>query len=142
METSNEDRTLLGLPARTSDNKPERETKKKTETNYYPFNPAENEEILWISPRTTRLVAWMSKWPKSMSEAIETFVDECDILQSVDSHAYICLRAMKLRSLVIGKEIKDLLRKLALGHLKIIAHCHSWQGGDTSKKGPKHGYLW
>ena len=80
-----------------------------------------------------------------MSEAVETFVDECDILQSVDSHAHICLKAMKLRELVIGKEIKDLLLELALGHLKIIAHCHSWQGHGNSERAPKHrhlGYLW
>ena len=142
METSKEDRALLGLPEETSDNELEREVEKKTKTNYNPFNPADNEEILWISPRATRLKAWISEWPVSMNEAVENFVNECDVLQSVDSHAFICLRAMKLRDLVTGKEIKDLIFKLALGHLKIITHCHSDPESNTSKKVPKHGHLW
>ncbi len=88
---------------------------------YNPFNHEENAEVLWISSRETRLTAWMSKWPRSMEEAVETLVGDSDHqLQLVDSHAYACLKLMRLRDLVVGREIKDLLACLALKHLKIV----------------------
>ena len=56
----------------------------------------------------------MTSWPRSKEEAVEDLVDECDVMQSVNSHAYACIRIMKLRDLHEDKEVKDLLLKLLL----------------------------
>ena len=145
METSNEDRALLGLKLLPT-NEPEEEEGKQSNMHYNPFNPVDNAKILWIRSKATRLKAWILDWPRSLDEAVENFVHERDVLKSVDSHAFICLKAMKLRDLVRGKEIKDLILRLALGHLKIIdyyhTHYHSVLKNYTNQKIPKRGHLW
>ena len=131
MSASADDMAVLGLPVEVSDilvEEPldEPPTTATEAASFNPFNREENAEVLWISSSETRLKAWMTKWPESMADAVEHLVDEDDHqLQVVDSHAYACLRLMKLRDLVVGREIKDLLANLALIHLKIVAYCHS-----------------
>ena len=57
---------------------------------------------------------------KSMDEAIESFIEPGDELTGVDAHAGSAIKLMKMREIVSGEEIRDLLFKASLSHLKVV----------------------
>ena len=107
---------------------------------YNPLNEEENEGGLWISPETTRLEKWMAyvdtKYEiKSMEEATENFVHPGDDLTDVNVHAGTAIKLMKLREIVFGGEVKDLLFMAALSHLKVVSSFHPRQEGGRGAAG-------
>ena len=109
METSEEDRALLGLVREPVDDEA-----KPPNTYYNPLNPEDNANQLWICPQDTRLLAWTSNWPASDEDLIEHFVPEEDDMRSIDSHALISIKAMKMRELIKEEEARVLLLRLRL----------------------------
>ena len=101
---------------------------------YNPLNDKENDGILWVSSELTRLVNWMAhvgtKYEiKSMEDATETFAHPGDDLNDVNVHASTSIKLMKMREIVSGKEIKDLLFMAALSHLKVVSSFHPKREG-------------
>ena len=145
METSNEDRVRLGLALNST-----KEVEKPTNTRYNPLNPEDNVNQLWICPQSTRLLAWASDWPNSWEDIIENFLPEEDTMRSIDSHALISLKVMKMRELVEEEEIKTLLLRLAFAHLKVVDYYHDYYHQELKYKAeypnnewiPRCGYLW
>ena len=102
---------------------------------YNPLNDKENEGILWVSSELTRLENWMAyidtKYEiKSMEDAIENFAHPGDDLTDVNVHASTAIKLMKMREIVSGKEIKDLLFMAALSHLKVVSSFHPKREGQ------------
>ena len=105
-----------------------------TKSWYNPLNDEENEGILWVSSESTRLGKWMAyvdtKYEiKSIKDAIENFAHPGDDLTDVNVHASTAIRLMKMREIVSGKEIKDLLFMAALSHLKVVSSFHPVREG-------------
>ena len=145
METSEEDRAILGLAR-----EPVGGEEKLPNTYYNPLNPEDNADQLWICSQETRLLAWTLDWPVSVEDLIEHFVSEEDDMRSIDSHALISIKAMKMRELVEKEEAKVLLLRLAFAHLKIVDYYHNYYRRVLKHKAeypnneyvPKRGYLW
>ena len=96
---------------------------------YNPLNKEDNAEILWISPEKVRLEKWMAytktKYEiKSMDDAVESFVEVGDDLTNVNSHAGVAIKLMKMRELVLGKEIRYLLFRASQSHLRVVSYFH------------------
>ena len=130
--TTAEDMDCLGLPTEAAPT--------PTNTWYNPLNREEDEGILWISPETTRLARWMAyvgtKYEiKSKEDATENFTEPGDELTGVDAHAGSAIRLMKMREIVSGGEIKDLLFRAALSHLKVVSSFHPRRYGDDNAVG-------
>ena len=70
-----------------------------------------------------------------MEEATENFVEEADDLTDVDSHAGTAIKLMKMRELVLGKEIKYLLFMASLSHLRVVSCFHPRREGSKNATG-------
>ena len=145
METTEEDRATLGLAQESAEHE-----EKLPNTHYNPLNPEDNANQLWICPQETRLLAWTLDWPASEEDLVEHFVPEEDDMRSIDSHALITIKAMKMRELIQKEEAKVLLLRLAFAHLKIVDYYHEYYRRVLKHKAeypnneyiPRCGYLW
>ena len=125
-----------------------KEVKKLPNSRYNPLNPEDNANQLWICPQSTRLLA--SDWPDSGEDIVERFVPDDDDMRSIDSHALISLKLMKMRELVEEQDAKILLLRLAFAHLKVVDYYHDYYHQELKHKAeypnnewvPKCGYLW
>ena len=132
--TSTEDMDCLGLPTETAP------TPTPSNTWYNPLSREENEGILWISPETTRLARWIAYVGtryeiKSREDAVENFIEPGDELTGVDAHAGTAIKLMNLREIVSGGEIKNLLFRAALSHLKVVSSFHPRKHGEDNAVG-------
>ena len=145
METTEEDRATLGLARESAE-----QEEKPPYTHYNPLNPEDNANQLWICPQKTRLLAWTLDWPASEEDLIEHFVPDEDDMRSIDSHALITIKAMKMRELIQKEDAKVLLLRLAFAHLKIVDYYHEYYRRVLKHKTeypnneyiPRRGYLW
>ena len=59
-----------------------------------------------------------------MDDAVESFVEVGDDLTNVNSHAGVAIKLMKMRELVLGKEIRYLLFRASQSHLRVVSCFH------------------
>ena len=89
-------------------------------------------------------------WPASEEDLVEHFVPDEDDMRSIDSHALITIKAMKMRELIQKEDAKVLLLRLAFAHLKIVDYYHEYYCRVLKHKTeypnneyiPRRGYLW
>ena len=97
-------------------------------------NPDGGREDVWILSRSAQRELWLQWWPKIKPVALEALVEEKPKFSTADSHTSVALRLVTLRHHVGNGDLRALLMKSALLHMRIVEKIHANAQLEKQKK--------
>ena len=87
-------------------------------------DPDEFSEDIWVGTARDQKRAWLKRWPKTESEALEPLIDKSTKFTTASAHTKVCLKLMNTREHVENQNMKYLLFQAAKAHQKIVSFLH------------------